>query len=223
MKSLAYASPVDSDEALVARIAVVAGEIREMPGVFTNVRHSLRRRLEGFENKEATQCFKCNEFNHTADNCHLTLRCLKCGAAHQTRECQIKRVESLFCIHCQAATWPTPPNDLFFPSPAKTTPLKSTTLIFQTTTPLSPIYPTHAPPIERFLTLPQEQMPLLPLHSSILNRTIARHPPSPAWQLRHDSQHHPLLPNQSLLTAAFQTTRSLFSRPIRKRLVTTGY
>ncbi|GFW43500.1 hypothetical protein TNCV_4768531 [Trichonephila clavipes] len=44
MKSLVYGSPVDSDEALVARIAVVAGEIREMPGVFANVRHSLRRR-----------------------------------------------------------------------------------------------------------------------------------------------------------------------------------
>ncbi|GFU01871.1 uncharacterized protein TNCV_1523691 [Trichonephila clavipes] len=35
--------PVDSDEALVARIAVVAGDIREMPGVFANVRQSLRR------------------------------------------------------------------------------------------------------------------------------------------------------------------------------------
>ncbi|GFV39938.1 uncharacterized protein TNCV_1808501 [Trichonephila clavipes] len=43
MKSLVYASPVDFDEALVGRIAVVAGEIREMPGVFANVRHSLRR------------------------------------------------------------------------------------------------------------------------------------------------------------------------------------
>ncbi|GFX96423.1 uncharacterized protein TNCV_2055401 [Trichonephila clavipes] len=38
MKSIVYTSPVDSDEALVARIAVVAGDIREMPGVFANVR-----------------------------------------------------------------------------------------------------------------------------------------------------------------------------------------
>ncbi|GFV07671.1 hypothetical protein TNCV_4941731 [Trichonephila clavipes] len=44
MKSLVYLSPVDSDEALVARIAVVAGEIRETPGVFANVGESLRRR-----------------------------------------------------------------------------------------------------------------------------------------------------------------------------------
>ncbi|GFS65228.1 hypothetical protein TNCV_2450861 [Trichonephila clavipes] len=33
MKSLVYASPVDSDEALVAWIAVVAGDIQEMPEV----------------------------------------------------------------------------------------------------------------------------------------------------------------------------------------------
>ncbi|GFU60264.1 uncharacterized protein TNCV_4249611 [Trichonephila clavipes] len=38
MKSLVYSSPVDSDEALVVRIAIVAGDIREMPGVFANVR-----------------------------------------------------------------------------------------------------------------------------------------------------------------------------------------
>ncbi|PRD28951.1 UNVERIFIED_CONTAM: hypothetical protein NCL1_30891 [Trichonephila clavipes] len=46
MKSLVYASPVDSDEALVARIAVVAGEIQEMPKVSFNVRQSLRRQCE---------------------------------------------------------------------------------------------------------------------------------------------------------------------------------
>ncbi|GFY16349.1 uncharacterized protein TNCV_2349941 [Trichonephila clavipes] len=46
MKSLVYASPVNSNEALITRIAVVAGEIREMPVVFANFRHSLRRRCE---------------------------------------------------------------------------------------------------------------------------------------------------------------------------------
>ncbi|GFT04839.1 hypothetical protein TNCV_2133851 [Trichonephila clavipes] len=38
--------PIDTYENLVARIAVVAGEIREIPGGFANVRHSLRRRCE---------------------------------------------------------------------------------------------------------------------------------------------------------------------------------
>ncbi|GFX77038.1 uncharacterized protein TNCV_1072381 [Trichonephila clavipes] len=38
VKSLVYASPVDSGKVLVVRIAVVAGDIRELPGVFANVR-----------------------------------------------------------------------------------------------------------------------------------------------------------------------------------------
>ncbi|GFW68650.1 hypothetical protein TNCV_530041 [Trichonephila clavipes] len=46
MKSLAYANPVDSDEALFARIAVVVGDIRKMPGVLANVRQPLCRRCE---------------------------------------------------------------------------------------------------------------------------------------------------------------------------------
>ncbi|GFU86811.1 uncharacterized protein TNCV_1342561 [Trichonephila clavipes] len=46
MKSLAFAIPVDSDEALVARIDVVKGENRELPLVFVNVRHSLHWRCE---------------------------------------------------------------------------------------------------------------------------------------------------------------------------------
>ncbi|GFS62717.1 uncharacterized protein TNCV_3201711 [Trichonephila clavipes] len=46
MKSIVYASRVDSNEALVARIAVVADEIQEMLGVFANVPYSCRWRCE---------------------------------------------------------------------------------------------------------------------------------------------------------------------------------
>ncbi|GFW61571.1 nucleic-acid-binding protein from transposon X-element [Trichonephila clavipes] len=57
--------------------------------------------VDGFNRKGATQCFKCNVFNHMAENCHLAPRCLKCGNEHQTRECQIVKVDSLFCINCE--------------------------------------------------------------------------------------------------------------------------
>ncbi|GFT85203.1 hypothetical protein TNCV_496601 [Trichonephila clavipes] len=46
MKSFVYASPVDYDEAVVAWIAVVAGDIREMHGLFAKVQQSLRQRCE---------------------------------------------------------------------------------------------------------------------------------------------------------------------------------
>ncbi|GFX19975.1 nucleic-acid-binding protein from transposon X-element [Trichonephila clavipes] len=57
--------------------------------------------VEGYENNGVTQCYSCNKFNHTADNCRLTPRCLKCGENHQTKECLIQRVEQAFCINCQ--------------------------------------------------------------------------------------------------------------------------
>ncbi|GFU77162.1 uncharacterized protein TNCV_1423351 [Trichonephila clavipes] len=84
--------------------------------------------VEGFDHKGATQCFKCNQFNHTADNCHLAPRCLKCGKDHRTRECQIVKVDSLFCINCQTyghlANYSKCP---FYPKPRKVTDMKTNT------------------------------------------------------------------------------------------------
>ncbi|GFV82535.1 uncharacterized protein TNCV_3983251 [Trichonephila clavipes] len=59
-------------------------------------------KIEGYSVKGTTQCFNCNDFYHTAANCHMTPRCLKCGKAHLTRECEIKdRQENPFCINCE--------------------------------------------------------------------------------------------------------------------------
>ncbi|GFX21436.1 nucleic-acid-binding protein from transposon X-element [Trichonephila clavipes] len=57
--------------------------------------------VEGYEGKGVTQCYSCNRFNHTAQNCHMNPRCIKCGQAHQTKECPIKRVENTYCINCK--------------------------------------------------------------------------------------------------------------------------
>ena len=46
MKSLVYETPVNSEEELVARIAVAAGDISATPGVFQRVRQSLQHRYE---------------------------------------------------------------------------------------------------------------------------------------------------------------------------------
>ncbi|GFU21122.1 nucleic-acid-binding protein from transposon X-element [Trichonephila clavipes] len=59
-------------------------------------------RIEGYEGTGVTQCYKCNRFNHTSDNCRMNPRCLKCGEAHQTKECPIQRTETAYCINCQA-------------------------------------------------------------------------------------------------------------------------
>ncbi|GBN42496.1 hypothetical protein AVEN_156621-1 [Araneus ventricosus] len=46
VKSLVYENPVNSAEDLVVRIAAAAGEVRDTPGIFANVRSSMRRRCE---------------------------------------------------------------------------------------------------------------------------------------------------------------------------------
>ncbi|GBM97255.1 hypothetical protein AVEN_264451-1 [Araneus ventricosus] len=46
VKSLVYETPVNSAEVFVARIAAAAGEVRDTPGIFANVRSSMRRRCE---------------------------------------------------------------------------------------------------------------------------------------------------------------------------------
>ncbi|GBO19365.1 hypothetical protein AVEN_111275-1 [Araneus ventricosus] len=46
VESLVYQTPVNSAEDLVASIAAAAGEVRDTPGIFANVRSSMRRRCE---------------------------------------------------------------------------------------------------------------------------------------------------------------------------------
>ena len=46
MKDLVYETPMDREMNLVARIAVAAGTVCEIPGIFENVRQSKQRRCE---------------------------------------------------------------------------------------------------------------------------------------------------------------------------------
>ncbi|GFU76546.1 nucleic-acid-binding protein from transposon X-element [Trichonephila clavipes] len=85
----------------------------------------LQVRVEGFLVRGITQCFNCNNFFHTASECHLKPRCLKCGKEHPTKQCPIKeRQENPFCINCQeyghTASYTKCPH---FPKPKKGAPL----------------------------------------------------------------------------------------------------
>ncbi|GBM90213.1 hypothetical protein AVEN_121850-1 [Araneus ventricosus] len=46
LKSLVYATPVDSDEDLVTRISVAVARVGEIPDIFESVRQSLHRRCQ---------------------------------------------------------------------------------------------------------------------------------------------------------------------------------
>ncbi|GFU70794.1 nucleic-acid-binding protein from transposon X-element [Trichonephila clavipes] len=61
----------------------------------------LQVRVEGYSINGVTQCYKCNNFFHTAANCFMKPRCLKCGKEHTTKECDItSRLENPYCINC---------------------------------------------------------------------------------------------------------------------------
>ncbi|GFT57341.1 nucleic-acid-binding protein from transposon X-element [Trichonephila clavipes] len=82
--------------------------------------------VEGYEGKGVTQCYSCNKFNHTSDLCHLKPRCLKCGLSHQTKDCEINKVEQMYCINCETvghmANYAKCP---LYPKPKKGAPTKN--------------------------------------------------------------------------------------------------
>ncbi|GFT57598.1 hypothetical protein TNCV_3137111 [Trichonephila clavipes] len=52
----------------------------------------------------------------------MTSRCIKCGQAHQTKDCTIQRVDNTFCINCQVyghTHMANYSNFLLFPKPRK--------------------------------------------------------------------------------------------------------
>ncbi|GBN14752.1 hypothetical protein AVEN_38113-1 [Araneus ventricosus] len=67
VKSLVYEIPVNSAEDLVARIAAAAGDVRDTPGIFANVRSSMRRRCE------ACITARGRNFEHLLDDDRCTL------------------------------------------------------------------------------------------------------------------------------------------------------
>lgn len=71
-----------------------------------NIKYVLYRavRWERIRRDGITQCYRCQRFGHTAVNCNLQFRCVKCSEEHQPGECKLKAGESeretLFCVHC---------------------------------------------------------------------------------------------------------------------------
>lgn len=62
-------------------------------------------RWEGLRKAEITQCRNCQSFQHSASNCYLPSRCVKCKYNHKIGECSLNEVpenerQKLFCVLC---------------------------------------------------------------------------------------------------------------------------
>ena len=47
------------------------------------------------------QCFKCQRFGHTSQNCHMPARCVKCAQQHADGACQNNdKTQKAYCVNC---------------------------------------------------------------------------------------------------------------------------
>ena len=56
--------------------------------------------------KDPIMCSRCQRTGHSASNCHLDYRCVKCAENHEPGNCKIKKDEKvipskLFCVRCK--------------------------------------------------------------------------------------------------------------------------
>ncbi|XP_055388422.1 uncharacterized protein LOC129616972 isoform X3 [Condylostylus longicornis] len=59
---------------------------------------------ENIKRKPIQQCTRCQRFSHTAANCHMDYRCVKCGENHKIGECKIRSEDGrdkLYCTLCK--------------------------------------------------------------------------------------------------------------------------
>lgn len=62
-------------------------------------------RWESLRKPEIPQCRNCQQFFHSASNCYLPHRCVKCNVMHDIGKCTLKKIpenerEKLFCVLC---------------------------------------------------------------------------------------------------------------------------
>ena len=61
---------------------------------------------EKIKKNDITQCYKCQRIGHTAQNCNLKYRYVKCTEPHGPGECKIKKEvavckEKIYCVNCK--------------------------------------------------------------------------------------------------------------------------
>ena len=66
----------------------------------------LKAHWEKIKKNDVTQCHKCQRIGHTAQNCNLKYRCVKCTEPHGPGECEIEKEdvigkEKIYRVNCK--------------------------------------------------------------------------------------------------------------------------
>lgn len=66
---------------------------------FTNMFY-ISTTVEIFKKSGPAQCFLCQRFDHSSNNCHHLLRCVKYSGQHLVQECLKQPDQALTCCNC---------------------------------------------------------------------------------------------------------------------------
>lgn len=64
-------------------------------------------RWERLRRQEILQCWRCQRLGHTASNCGMRFRCVKCSETHEPGQCKLPaatkhEASQVFCVACNA-------------------------------------------------------------------------------------------------------------------------
>ena len=73
-------------------------EIRKQIFIRGDILYTLYKKNKVFDSYKVYQCFKSQEFNHSAKNCVKNQACAKCGGNHKLVECTASAEK---CVNCE--------------------------------------------------------------------------------------------------------------------------
>lgn len=83
--------------------ATAGSSINEIRKTITSIDNTIIY-WENLNKRDVLQCVRCQRFSHSAVNCNMDYRCVKCGESHTPGECKITTSDDksmLFCTLCK--------------------------------------------------------------------------------------------------------------------------
>lgn len=83
-----------------------------LPDRVKNVRYVFNTRvyIEKFLRTDIIQCYNCQRPGHSATNCAMPTRCIRCGENHEVNQCKLERFENrkdMTCLLCRKKGHPS--------------------------------------------------------------------------------------------------------------------
>lgn len=61
----------------------------------------LKITVERFKSQQYRQCYRCQAYGHSSQQCRLKIKCLKCSEPHNSKDCPVTNSDLLKCANCE--------------------------------------------------------------------------------------------------------------------------